>query len=329
MDGNGRWAESRGLAGRRGPPGRHAGAPADGRGRDRARRRHARRLRVLDRELGAPRRRGRRPDGDPLRDDRPRAARSRRAGRAHAIHRPPRPARAVARREDDRARGETADLDTLDLWIAFDYGGRAELVAGGPTARRGRRRAVRGSTRRRWPRGSTRRRSREIDLLDPDVGRAPALELPPLGGGLRGARVHRDALARLRRGRPPRGGRGVRRAPAPVRRAGIAHEPARLAARRRRGAAAARPRRRLARRLVAVRARARRRAAGAARALRDRTRAATARARRLRGPRADAARRAARRPALDPRRDPRHPPGRAARLLRLERPAERGRGVRR
>ena len=51
----------------------------------------ARRLRVLDRELDAARRRGRDADGDLRRDDRARAARSRRAGRAHALHRPPRP----------------------------------------------------------------------------------------------------------------------------------------------------------------------------------------------------------------------------------------------
>ena len=37
---------------------------------------------------------------------------------------------------------ETAGLDTLNLWIAFDYGGRAELAAGGQAARRGRRRSV-------------------------------------------------------------------------------------------------------------------------------------------------------------------------------------------
>ena len=51
------------------------------------------------------------------------------AGRPDAIPRSSRPARAVARGEDARrSRTQTAHLDTLHLWIAFDYGGRAELV---------------------------------------------------------------------------------------------------------------------------------------------------------------------------------------------------------
>ena len=63
MDGNGRWAEQRGLPWRR-PPSRHAGVASHGRSGDRLRRRVARRLCVLDRELDASGRRGGRPDGD-------------------------------------------------------------------------------------------------------------------------------------------------------------------------------------------------------------------------------------------------------------------------
>ena len=42
---------------------------------------------------------------------------------------------------------ETAHNDRLNLWIAFDYGGRAELRRGGAAARRGRRGADRGVAR--------------------------------------------------------------------------------------------------------------------------------------------------------------------------------------
>ena len=106
---------------------------------------------------------------------------------------------------------------TLDLWIAFDYGGRAELVeaarrlvedgvAGGGRRRGGARGAARGAR-------APRRRP-----ADPDLRRAPALELPALAGELRRARLHRGALARLRRGRAARRGRRVRAARAEVRR---------------------------------------------------------------------------------------------------------------
>ena len=51
------------------------------------------------------------------------------AGRAHALHRPARPRAGVAAGEDGRARGRRPrDKTRLNLWIAFDYGGRAELV---------------------------------------------------------------------------------------------------------------------------------------------------------------------------------------------------------
>ena len=52
-----------------------------------------------------------------------------RAGRAHALHRPTRPrARPSCRSRWPALEEETADNERLNLWIAFDYGGRAELV---------------------------------------------------------------------------------------------------------------------------------------------------------------------------------------------------------
>jgi undecaprenyl diphosphate synthase len=52
------------------------------------------------------------------------------AGRAHALHRPPRPRPGLAAGDDGGARGETAANDRLSLWIAFDYGGRRRAGRG-------------------------------------------------------------------------------------------------------------------------------------------------------------------------------------------------------
>ena len=51
---------------------------------------------------------------------------------------------------------ETAANDRLSLWIAFDYGGRAELVEAARRLHRGGRRSRTTSTRTRSPPGSTR-----------------------------------------------------------------------------------------------------------------------------------------------------------------------------
>ena len=52
-----------------------------------------------------------------------------RAGRADALLRAARPgSRRPARADGASSSATTEDLDTLALWIAFDYGGRAELV---------------------------------------------------------------------------------------------------------------------------------------------------------------------------------------------------------
>ena len=96
---------------------------------------------------------------------------------------------------------ETADRDRLQLWIAFDYGGRAEL------AEAARRMIEAGLARRGGRRGRARRlplRSRYArpGPRDPDVRRVADLQLPALAARLLRARLRRHALARLRRGRP-------------------------------------------------------------------------------------------------------------------------------
>ena len=183
--------------------------------------------------------------------------------------------------------------DRLQLWIAFDYGGRAELVEAarrlvedGLAAARRRRGRARGA--------ALRARAARARPPDPHLRRAADLELPALAARLRRARLHRHALARLRRGRP----RGTRspstRAGAGGSAAGDAPFVSRVARRGRRrcrscsassgsaaGGSSASP-------LVAAPRRA-------ARALRDGARPAAARARGLRGRARDAARRAARR----------------------------------
>ena len=204
MDGNGRWARRRGLPTAVGHRAGHAGAAPHGRGGDRARDPPPRRLRVLDRELVAAAGRGRRADGDLRRDDRARAARPRRAGRPRPLHRPPRPraGRRCARRME--AMEDRTELNTrLGLWIAFDYGGRAELVE---------------ATRRIAESGMDPREIDENVLAanlyapelpdpgppDPHERRAARLELHALAARLRRARLRRPPLAGLRRARPPR-----------------------------------------------------------------------------------------------------------------------------
>ena len=65
---------------------------------------------------------------DVRRADRRRDARAARRGRADALHRPPRGRRAGAARADGLGRGETADNDRITLFVAFNYGGRAEIL---------------------------------------------------------------------------------------------------------------------------------------------------------------------------------------------------------
>ena len=205
MDGNGRWAKRRGLPRARRSPRRRAGAAAHRRGRDRPRRRLARRVRVLDRELDAPARRGRATCStcSPRRSTASSGPRG--AGRARALRRPPRPA--LGRRCAPRSRSierSTAENSALDLYVCFDYGGRDELVDG-----RAQPRARRASPADDIDEHALRARLYEPRLPDPDLvirssGGEPRLELPALPDRLRRARLQRRALARLR----PRGARG-------------------------------------------------------------------------------------------------------------------------
>ena len=113
----------------------------------------------------------------------------------------------------DELEAATADKSKLQLWIAFDYGGRAELV---DAARRllesgiGARRRRRGRARR----VPLRARDAGSRPRHPHLRRAPHLELPPLAVRVRRVRLHRHPLARLRSGRAPDRDRGVRK-PAP------------------------------------------------------------------------------------------------------------------
>ena len=163
---------------------------------------------------------------------------------------------------------QTAHLDTLHLWIAFDYGGRAEIAHAA-------RRLVEDGL--------------EPAQVDEDA-LAARLYAPELGdvdllirtsGELRISNfllweaayaelVFTDTLwPDFDVVRSARGRRRLRGAPAGASGPVPRREPVRVADRRGGRAAAARPRDRLARGLVALRPRSRRRAPGAARALRD------------------------------------------------------------
>ena len=111
----------------------------------------------------------------------------------------------------------------LNLWVAFDYGGRAELVRGRAAARRERRRPRR-DRRERLRREPVRARAARSRSRHPHLGRAARLELPALAARLRRARLRRQALARLRPARPPARARRVRE-PAPALRRPVTIEP--------------------------------------------------------------------------------------------------------
>ena len=189
MDGNGRWARRRGLPVIAGHRAGHARAAAHGRGRDRPRRRLAGGVRVLDRELDAPGRRGARPARPARRDDPARVPGPRRAGRARALRRPARPLLADDRRRDaGRSRTTPRANEALDLYVCFDYGGRDELVEAA-------RRLVRdGVAAEEIDEAALRERLDEPRLPDPDLvirtsGEQPRLELPALADRLRRVRL--------------------------------------------------------------------------------------------------------------------------------------------
>ena len=97
-----------------------------------------------------------------------------------------------------RSRRETGTNDRLNLWIAFDYGGRAELVEAarrlveaGVAAGRDRRGHV-------LPRDLYAPELPDPGPADPHLRRAADLELPALAARVRRARLRRHALAGLR-----------------------------------------------------------------------------------------------------------------------------------
>ena len=214
---------------------------------------------------------------------------------------------------------ETAHLDTLDLWIAFDYGGRAELVEAA-------RRLVADGVDREAT--STSRRSRSGCTR-------PSSPTSTCSCAPRASSASRTSCS----GRPRTPSSSSRRRSGPTSarselRAAVEAYTARRAPLRGAGRRVSPFWSRIVvtavllpvvlglvwvGRLVALRARARRWAAGASRALRDVARPAPDRPRRLRRARAHAARRATRRPGVAAARDPRDAACGAPLVLRLER----------
>ena len=166
---------------------------------------------------GRPETRGGRSDGA-LRGDDPRAVpRPAPPGRARALRRPPRPLSRSLRRADGRhGDAHTGENTRLDLWVAFDYGARAEIVP--PRAG--------------WWRTGVAAEAIDEEAVAP-VLYAPEMPDPDLvirtSGELRMSNfllwqsayaefaLHPDALAGLRRGRSARGAGGLRRPPAKIR----------------------------------------------------------------------------------------------------------------
>src|SRR5439155_5472562 len=111
-------------------------------------------------------------------------------------------------RAGDREQPPPQPLDRLRLRRSRrDRRGREPRRRGGRPHRRGDVRVLPQRT------GDARPRS-----LDPYVRRAEDLELPPVAARLRRARLRGHALARLRRGAPPRRPRRLRQPQAPLRR---------------------------------------------------------------------------------------------------------------
>src|SRR3954451_491036 len=167
---------------------------------------------------GAPRGRGRLADGHLRRDDRARAARSRTPGRADTVHWPAGPcARDLARADDAPGRRdgvERADEPLDRVRLRRPRGARrGGAAAGGVGRRAGRDR--RGPAAREPLRAGAARPG----PADQDERRAADLELPALAARLLGARVPRPSLAGLRPARARARARGVRAATPALRRA--------------------------------------------------------------------------------------------------------------
>ena len=176
---------------------RRQGAPAR---RGRARRKGADGLLLLDRELVAPAGRGRalmRMFSRRIRERDPRAARRRACGCASSAA--ARGSRGRSRARWTGPRRRPADNDRITLFVAFNYGGRAEILDAAAALRRRRRGRV--------PAAALRARDARPRPDHPHERRAAALELPALAVGVLRARLPRRALAGLH----PRGLRGVAR----------------------------------------------------------------------------------------------------------------------
>ena len=155
---------------------------------------------------------------------------------------------------DGGGRGATADNTRMTLFIAFNYGGRAEILDAAAALRR--RRRGRSS-----PRAArTRRDMHDPGPPHPHQRRAAHLELPALAVRVLGALLHATSCGPTSAGGPGGGARRVRGAPAPLRRPlmaarGRARRPRRATARRaprRRAPAPRRLGRRRARVLAAI-----------------------------------------------------------------------------
>ncbi len=109
----------------------------------------------------------------------------------------------------DWAERETADNERITLFVAFNYGGRAEIMDAA--------RAFHGGDEDDFRRGPLRPRDARPRPADPDQRRAAHLELPALAVRLLRVRLQGRALARLQSGRLRGRAAHLRRAPAALR----------------------------------------------------------------------------------------------------------------
>ena len=210
MDGNGRWAKARGLPR---AAGHRAGAEA------------ARKVLRAAGEAGVecltlyafssenwrrPAQRDQRPDGPaallhPARARQPAQARAS-GSRSSAITTPSRP---MLRRWSTRRWRRPPAISRMTLAIALNYGARGRArprraqARGGASRPSDRRGAIEARARHRRPAAAR--------PADPHLGRASAVQLPALAGGLCRIAVRRHALARFRRRRAARRARRLRR----------------------------------------------------------------------------------------------------------------------
>ena len=121
------------------------------------------------------------------------------------------------------AEAKTAENTRITLYVAFNYGGRSEILDAAVEVHRRRRGGV--------PQAALRARDARSGPADPDQRGAADLQLPALAGGLQRAALHRRAVARLLARGLRRGAGELRGARAPLR--GSLMAPARPARRSR------------------------------------------------------------------------------------------------